>query len=78
MISMIHRWVFGVKPIMVPIDLPGHGVVNCPRCHTYLRTGFALSLMGHLERDHQMQEDVAIDTATRMLDLLYKARLSRK
>lgn len=72
MLSLIRSWLYQKEPQAV--DLPGHGVVNCDRCHKYLRTGFALSLMAHLEKDHLMHEDLAIDTATHMLDLLRTAR----
>jgi hypothetical protein len=70
MISFIHRLVFGPKQSPQPIDLPGYGIVKCTRCHSHLRTGFALSLMGHLSTEHKMGENEAIYTAVHMLELL--------
>jgi hypothetical protein len=73
-LSLIRKWLSpGNKP--QALDLPGYGVVDCSRCHKYLRTGFALSLMSHLEREHKMHGDLAVSTAEHMLDLLlaYKA-----
>lgn len=78
MLSMLHRWAFGPKVPIAPIDLPGYGVIECKQCHLYLRTGFALSLIGHLERYHQMGENEAIEVGTHMLDLLYAAKLKRR
>lgn len=71
-----------MSPKVLPkIDFPD-GVASCVSCHKYLRAGFALSLMAHLSREHQMHEDLAINTAERMLDLLSaaktKAREQRK
>jgi hypothetical protein len=74
MISLIHRWIFGPKSTPMPIDLPGYGIVECTQCHKYLRHKFALSLMSRLEKDHQMHEDAAIDTAVHMLELLAKEK----
>lgn len=74
MISYLHRLVFGIQAVKY-IHLPDHGIPECSWCHAFLRTGFALSLMGHLSQDHKMHEDAAIDTAIRMLDLV---RMERK
>jgi hypothetical protein len=73
MISLLHRWIFGAQNQAV-IDLPGYGIIDCQRCHKFLRNSYALSLMTHLERDHEMHEDIAHDTAVRMLDILYAQR----
>jgi hypothetical protein len=78
MISLIHRWVFGTRQLHHPIDLPGYGIIECTRCHAYLRAGFVISLMTHLEREHKMHEDEAIETAIHMSDLLYKMRIARR
>ena len=73
MLSLIRKWLSpGSKP--QALDLPGYGVVDCNRCHKYLRTGFALSLMSHLEREHKMHGDLAVSTAEHMLDLLAEAK----
>ena len=74
MISYLHRLVFGAQTVIKYIHLPDHGIPECNRCHVFLKTGFALSLMGHLSQDHKMHEDAAIDTAIRMLDLVRLAR----
>lgn len=78
MLSLLHRWAFGPKIPYTPIDLPGYGIIDCKDCHRFLKTGFALSLIGHLEKHHQMGEDKAIEVGTRMLDLLYAAKLRRR
>jgi hypothetical protein len=52
--------------------------VDCSQCHKFLRTGFALSLIGHLEQHHDMHEDDAIRVGTHMLDLLHEAKLKRR
>lgn len=72
LLSLIRSWFIPKAPKV--LDLPGHGVVDCGRCHKYLRTGFALSLMTHLEQEHKMHEDLAIHTATHMLDLMLAHR----
>jgi hypothetical protein len=73
LLSLIRKWLnSGSKP--AALDLPGYGVIDCNRCHKYLRTGFALSLMSHLEQEHKMKEDLAISTATHMLDLLLETK----
>ena len=76
MISLIHRWVFGVKQV-IKINLSEHGVAECTRCHMFLQNGFATSLMSHLETDHKMHYNTAIETAERMLDLVYQERMKR-
>jgi hypothetical protein len=78
MLSMVHRWMFGPKAQPAHIDLPGYGVIECKDCHQFLRTGFALSLIGHLAKQHQMKENKAIEVGTHMLDLFYSARLKRR
>lgn len=78
MLSMVHRWIFGPKVQPVQIELPEYGVIDCKDCHKYLGTGFALSLIGHLAKQHQMKENKAIEVGTHMLDLFYHARLKRR
>jgi len=75
MLSMVHRWMFGPKAQPVQIDLPGYGIIECKDCHQFLRTGFALSLIGHLAKQHQMKENKAIEVGTHMIDLFYTAKL---
>ena len=72
MISLIHRWVFGTKPIPTSIDLPGYGVIECAKCRTYLRTRFVLSLMVHMAEEHKMDENQAIETAIHVYELFLK------
>lgn len=72
MLSLIRKWLAPAP--QTAIDLQGYGVVDCSLCHKYLRTGFALSLMSHLSRSHDMHEDVAISTATHMLELMQVER----
>ncbi len=78
MLSLIRKWLAPEQK--KPIDLQGYGVVDCNRCHKYLRTGFTLSLMSHLSREHKMHEDLAISTATHMLELLQaeKSRMKQR
>ena len=70
MISYLHRLVFGPQTTLVKIDLALFGIADCLSCHSHLRSGFALSLMGHLSKAHKMGESEAIETAIRMLELL--------
>lgn len=72
MLSLIRKWLAPKK--QEPIDLKGHGVVDCSLCHKHLRAGFALSLMSHLTRGHKMHEDQAISTATHMLELMQQEK----
>lgn len=76
MLSLIRSWL--TPKVLQVIDLPGHGVIDCMRCHKFLRTGFALSLMTHLEQDHKMHEDLATSTAIHMLDLLRIAKIKQR
>lgn len=75
MISYIHRLVFGPQAIIEKINLADFGVPECTRCHAHLRSGYALSLMGHLSLEHKMGEDQAIDAAIRMLELTRKRKV---
>jgi hypothetical protein len=68
LLSLIRKWLVQDQP--KSIDLHGYGVIDCVLCHKYLRTGFALSLMTHLSQGHKMHEDLAISTATHMLELM--------
>jgi hypothetical protein len=73
-LSLIQKWLT-LKNEKKVIDLPGYGVVDCTRCHKYLRTGFVLSLMAHLSKEHNMHEDEAIRVGTHMLDLIREAKI---
>lgn len=77
MLSRLRRCIFRRKPQKV-IDLPVYGVIECRDCHQYLRTGFALSLIGHLKKHHKMVDNDAIEVGTHMLDLFYAAKIKMR
>jgi hypothetical protein len=74
-ISYLHRLVFGAHTtISKKVDLSYFGVTNCLKCHSHLKSGFVLSLMGHLSAEHKMGEDQAIDAAIHMISLVKRPR----
>ena len=76
MISLICRWITRTRPLPPEIDrtFAGEEIASCKRCGELLRVRYTLRFMTHLQDDHKMNEDDAIETAIKISETIYKQR----